>query len=369
MREAGHTQGRDNIVQRSEAQKRVPNTFKRGLAAAVVGLTSLYSPAYAQTEVASVPTESTRVNLCGQIDSLPSKGGVANTELNFINLWGSPIRLFWKSFDGTLNQSGAPVMPGNSARKPTVPEQLWVVADAEGNCVDALYPEPQPLTVAISRPELEVSQEEEAVVSADQSETPASQSENELLPTFPKEIELGANGSVLHNMGTTWGIAPRKDFSPDVASTSIRGPEAEAANLQYVRDMFAKYGNKPDRGKGKKLEIFFYDNSADDPFVEQSKFVGSPHDAAYYRFAREADGIIEFHIALGEDWRYSSRSLLLILSAINQFTIIPFLEGNHDFIIQQNPSLRKFELAQSADKDLHPIDAPAKLFLYRAEGK
>lgn len=108
--------------------------------------------AEAEPEIAAVVTEAEAPlfdNLCGQEDILPSRASpTPTTLLKFRNFTNHALSLLVKSFNGSLIPTGI-FGPKEERERPTVPTQLFVIQDEEGNCVYAVYPKEEEATLDI----------------------------------------------------------------------------------------------------------------------------------------------------------------------------------------------------------------------------
>src|SRR3989344_1302093 len=177
-----------------------------------------------------------------------------------------------------------------------------------------------------------------------------------------KDIDLGANGSVIHNRGTKYAIVPKDIGATDgngnycpgwgggsevCVNRRINLPGMADLNIQYVRDMFAKYGNRPDGGQGKTLIISIFDSVDQNPYAKQGKISDS---FAFY--ARQTASTIEVFLSPGT--KDSNR----VVFELNGGIIENFLQGDHNAVINNTP-LTKFPVPD----ELVFLAAPAKLTL------
>lgn len=175
---------------------------------------------------------------------------------------------------------------------------------------------------------------------------------------------------MIHNMGTKygwvandWGYRDANGiFRPDGRGgtwTTDSGMAAE--NLSYVKQMFAKYRNSLSGGKGKTLEIFFYDSSTYFPFLAQPLGEG-PLFESCYKYAREVGNTIELHLGVNEKFSLASGFDEGLITFELHVGIVAFLSGNHNTLV--NYGLPESEIPP----EVQSVASPPKFALKQAIG-
>lgn len=156
-------------------------------------------------------------------------------------------------------------------------------------------------------------------------------------------IALDNKGSEIVNQGRGYAVVVKDEGARDGDGNYCPGgggglencpgktvvPNGMATeNLNYVKRMFAEYGNRPEGGEGKILKIFFYDDPQDFPFWGQERSFPS-----WYRYAREVDNAIELYIGIKRPVDLGDSYYRGIISRQINFGIANFLNGDHDAVI------------------------------------
>lgn len=165
-------------------------------------------------------------------------------------------------------------------------------------------------------------------------EAPPTPSSPEPSKRFPKEIILANGQVVIHNMGTKHGIVITdggfRDVNGNFCPIVCEGQKGfdtgmRSDNTAFLNEVIRKYGG----GKG-TLEIFFYDNPQKDPYFDQSQ-----KNEFMYRYGRQEGNVIQLHIGVNEsfDPTFGGRNWQAICMAITAGGVVPFLEGDINFIL------------------------------------
>ena len=192
----------------------------------------------------------------------------------------------------------------------------------------------------------------------------------ELVVSLPKEIRL-EEGLVIHNMGTKYGWVINDEGFRDANGVFCPDGDRRGAcraysgmaevNLNYVKQMFARYRNLANGGKGKTLEIFFYDSSTYYPFWGYPLGEG-PLFECCYKSAREVGNTIELHIGVNDKFSLANSFDEGLISFELHMGMVAFLSGNHDTLVNYAPP------ESDAPQGVEFIAFPPKFTLRQAVG-
>lgn len=200
----------------------------------------------------------------------------------------------------------------------------------EGYDGGEVTPEPTPeLTEFPSAPP------EEQIINPEPQPKPEPTKTPEVRPAFKDIGDLQRDGFTIHNYGTRYGFKVndmKVTYSPD--GKPINEPGYAEKNLQVAKDLFKKYGQDPNLGKGRTLENFFYDNPTHPdlaPFTAQTRWwVFQGTRIGYY--ARLVGNNFQVYIII-DGQNFDLRSGAMGVLSLNAGAFMYLLRGQHEAIL------------------------------------